>query len=219
MAESADTRIQFRRGTANDWSTSNPTLGTGEPGYDTDNGTFKIGDGTNGWNALAGASDGYTTSYVVADITGVSGSKNDWNLESTSANLLKITPTGLLTITGITASYNYKKFTILNDSNSVNINLASSNSSSVAANRLVFTEGVGSIIYPGEKVDFVYDSVDNNWLVLKHGIPSNTRPIINKYNGAGSAVVSGVFNIVILNQDTYNNQTSKDPNTIYFVPE
>ena len=103
MAESSDTRIQFRRGTASEWSTNNPTLGVGEPAYDTTNSISKIGDGATVWNKLA-----------------------------------------------------------------------------------VNTQ-------------------------------SDTAPIVTKYDGSSVAVVSGVFNIVILNQDTFTNQTSKDPNTIYFV--
>jgi hypothetical protein len=103
MAESADTRIQFRRGTASEWSTSNPILGVGEPAYETTNSISKIGDGATTWNKLA-----------------------------------------------------------------------------------VNTQ-------------------------------SDTAPVMNKYDGSNLAVVSGVFNIVILNQDTYDNQTSKDPNTIYFI--
>jgi hypothetical protein len=103
MAESADTRIQLRRGTASEWSTSNPTLGIGEPAYDTTNSILKVGDGTRAWNDLASKTR------------------------------------------------------------------------------------------------------------------SDTAPIVANYSGSNTAVVSGVFNIVILNQDTFNSQTSKDPNTIYFV--
>lgn len=217
MPDYTETKIQFRRGTANEWSTSNPTLGAGEPGYDTDTGDLKIGDGTNEWNTLNTVSGSSSGSYSVAEINNISGNKDDWNLEGVSANLLKITPTSTMTIRGISASYAYKRFTILNDSNTVVINLASQNPNSQSDNQLIFTEGVGSIVHPGEKVDFVYDSVDSKWLVIKHGIPSNTRPIVNKYNGAGTVTVSGVFNIVIVSQDTYDNQSSYDPNTIYFV--
>lgn len=106
MPDYSDTRIQFRRGTTNQWSAANPTLGIGEPGYDTDTGALKVGDGTSDWNALSS---------------------------------------------------------------------------------------------------------------ISNGVQSNTKPVENKYNGASSAVVSGVYNIVICNQDTYDNQSSYDPNTIYFV--
>jgi hypothetical protein len=84
--------------------------------------------------------------------------------------------------------------------------------------KLRFSEGVGTTIFPKEKVDFVYDNVDSEWLVLKHGVQSNTRPVINSYN---NALVSGVYNIVIVDSATYSHmQTNNltDPNTAYFVP-
>lgn len=46
------TQIQFRRGTAAQWSSTNPVLAAGELGYETDTGNFKIGNGTTAWNSL-----------------------------------------------------------------------------------------------------------------------------------------------------------------------
>jgi len=45
--------IQFRRGTASQWSTANPVLAQGELGLVTDTGQYKIGDGTTAWNSLS----------------------------------------------------------------------------------------------------------------------------------------------------------------------
>jgi hypothetical protein len=45
-------QVQFRRGTASTWTSVNPTLGSGEPGYETDTGKLKIGDGVTLWNSL-----------------------------------------------------------------------------------------------------------------------------------------------------------------------
>ena len=57
------TQIQVRRGTAAQWTSTNPILASGEWGYETDTGKVKIGDGTTAWNSL---------DYVGAgDITGV----------------------------------------------------------------------------------------------------------------------------------------------------
>ena len=44
--------IQLRRNTAALAAASNPTLNEGEPGFETDTGKFKIGDGVTAWNAL-----------------------------------------------------------------------------------------------------------------------------------------------------------------------
>ena len=45
-------KIQFRRGTATQWSTANTLLAAGEPGLETDTGKIKYGDGTSLWNSL-----------------------------------------------------------------------------------------------------------------------------------------------------------------------
>lgn len=45
--------IQLRRGTAAQWTASNPTLAVGEPAFESDTGKFKIGDGSSTWTSLA----------------------------------------------------------------------------------------------------------------------------------------------------------------------
>ena len=56
------TRIQIRRGTDSEWSTSNPVLADGEIGYARDTKVFKVGDGSTAWNSLPAA---YATGAVV----------------------------------------------------------------------------------------------------------------------------------------------------------
>jgi len=46
--------ITFRKGTASVWTSINPVLASGEPGYDLTNGVLKIGDGVSNWVALSG---------------------------------------------------------------------------------------------------------------------------------------------------------------------
>jgi hypothetical protein len=46
------TKIQVRRGTSSNWTTTNPILSEGEIGYETDTGKFKIGNGSSVWSAL-----------------------------------------------------------------------------------------------------------------------------------------------------------------------
>lgn len=47
------TRMQQRRDTAANWTSSNPTLAQGELGIETDTAKFKIGTGAAAWNSLA----------------------------------------------------------------------------------------------------------------------------------------------------------------------
>lgn len=42
-------RIQVRRGTASDWTSKNPILFSGEIGYESDTGKYKIGNGLDSW--------------------------------------------------------------------------------------------------------------------------------------------------------------------------
>ena len=44
--------IQFRRGTAAEWSAANPTLAAGEVGFETSTNRMKVGDGSTAWNSL-----------------------------------------------------------------------------------------------------------------------------------------------------------------------
>lgn len=52
--------IQFRRDTAANWTSTNPTLANGELGYETNTKKFKIGDGTTAWTSLAYITTGST---------------------------------------------------------------------------------------------------------------------------------------------------------------
>lgn len=65
------TQIQVRRGTAAQWTSANPTLSSGEWGFETDTNKVKIGDGTTAWASLAYKGAGTVTS--VAGGTGITG--------------------------------------------------------------------------------------------------------------------------------------------------
>ena len=65
-----ETLIKIRRGSATDWSTANPTLSLGEPGYDTTNNRIRVGDGTNTWSALDYLGSDKADSTTVTEIDG-----------------------------------------------------------------------------------------------------------------------------------------------------
>lgn len=67
------TQIQVRRGTASQWTSTNPVLASGEWGYETDTGKVKIGNGSSAWNSIGytGATSGTVTSITAG--TGLSG--------------------------------------------------------------------------------------------------------------------------------------------------
>ena len=65
-------QLQFRRGTATEWSNANTLLAAGELAIETDTQNIKIGDGTTSWNSLSyGGLVGPTgpTSFTVSPTT------------------------------------------------------------------------------------------------------------------------------------------------------
>ena len=72
------TRIQLRRDTAANWTSSNPVLGQGEPGLEEDTGRLKFGDGVTAWRALHYAAvestmDGGSATSVYLASQGIDG--------------------------------------------------------------------------------------------------------------------------------------------------
>lgn len=64
-------RIQIRKGSASTWTSTNPVLASGEPGYDLTNNILKIGDGSSTWTSLSGIN--LTSSQVTDFNSSVSG--------------------------------------------------------------------------------------------------------------------------------------------------
>lgn len=67
-------QFKLRRDTAANWTSVNPTLADGEPGFERDTGRLKIGNGSSTWSALTYASLGYTGSAGSLGYTGSAGS-------------------------------------------------------------------------------------------------------------------------------------------------
>lgn len=64
------TQIQWRRDTATNWTANNPVLAQGEPGFETDTGAYKIGDGSSTWSSLAYGTISGATDTIAALFTG-----------------------------------------------------------------------------------------------------------------------------------------------------
>jgi hypothetical protein len=71
-------RIQLRRDTAANWTSSNPVLRAGELGIETDTLKFKIGNGSSTWTQI--------TAYANVTSTGLANSLNDYILAADQGN-------------------------------------------------------------------------------------------------------------------------------------
>lgn len=89
-----ESEINFRKGTALQWATSNPVLDLGEPGFESDTLKFKVGDGSTLWNLLP---------YVHLD-GGIVGSGGGGAPPSSSSSVSSGQPPAQITDLSATAS-------------------------------------------------------------------------------------------------------------------
>lgn len=67
----AQTVIKVRRDTASNWTTANPTLASGEIGFETNTNKLKVGNGSTAWTSLAYASGAGGVTIAASAPTGV----------------------------------------------------------------------------------------------------------------------------------------------------
>ena len=95
-------QFQFRRGTASEWTTANPTLASGEMGIETDTKRSKIGDGTTAWTSLLyGGLAGPTGTTGPTGWTGPTGMTGETGFTGPTGSM---GPTGWTGPTGETGS-------------------------------------------------------------------------------------------------------------------
>jgi len=88
-------QIQFRRGTAAQWTADNPLLAVGEMAIESDTKLFKIGDGVLRWNALPyGGLNGPTGATGYNGTTGTTGPTGPTGYNGTTGTTGPTGPTG-----------------------------------------------------------------------------------------------------------------------------
>jgi hypothetical protein len=146
------TLIQIRRGTAAQWTSTNPTLNAGEWGYETDSGRYKIGDGTTVWNSLRYSS----LLPKSSDITGASG------INITFSNTSGVPVT--IAVTGIQS-------TQINDFNTAVNALVTAASVSTAQVMNIVNSGLSE----GSNIDLVYNTGTNILSISVTGLTIGTH--------------------------------------------
>jgi hypothetical protein len=90
------TQIQIRRGTASQWTSTNPTLAAGELGLETDTLLMKAGNGSTAWTSLA-----YINQYALPVLlqNAQTGTSYTLVLADASNKLVELSNTSAITVT------------------------------------------------------------------------------------------------------------------------
>jgi hypothetical protein len=199
MPDYSDTRIQFRRGTANEWANaSSVVLGVGEPGYDTTNDILKIGNGVDTWENLTGMSAGNVSVNNIETGNHFSlgaGPYSNWQ-PSQKADVVRVTTTADVIIHGLDASYMNKDQITINNFGTYTMTFKQDSATATSTNRFYNMPAGDLVLYAGDSATFTYDDVYDRWLV--YGVGQATK-------------------IVTLSQAAYDALGSYDPNTLYIV--
>jgi hypothetical protein len=87
------TQIQVRRGTAAQWTSTNPTLAAGELGAETDTNLMKVGNGSTAWTSLP-----YVNLYPNANINPQTGTTYTLVLLD-AGKMIEVSNTSAITVT------------------------------------------------------------------------------------------------------------------------
>ncbi len=124
------TKIQVRRDTSANWTSLNPTLSSGEIGYETNTGKFKIGNGSTLWSALA---------YFL-DSSDLSGYLTASSASTTyQAKVANVSDAEIGHLDGVTSSIQTQLNTKLSESSASNTYLTQTSASSTYATQTNLT--------------------------------------------------------------------------------
>lgn len=178
-----NTAITIRKGTASQWSSTNPVLASGEPGYDLSNNILKIGDGVSNWNNLKNVAS------ISGLITASSGNFNSLSVNSIPVSVsghshiaINITDfnssvSGLLPVTNILGGQN-----ITISQSGTNYTVAVTGSLGLTTEEV--DDRVSSLLVAGSGINLSYNDPANILTVSVSGLSSSA----SIGNGSGVAI-------------------------------
>lgn len=99
--------IQLRRGTKEAIASTNPTLASGEPVFETDTGMIKVGDGVTAWNSLS-----YSTNKRYSGVSIGTGADQQISLQAAPKRLELIPLEAGITFSGLTVDTDHFHITV-----------------------------------------------------------------------------------------------------------
>jgi hypothetical protein len=197
------TRIQVRRGTTAQWTTSNTTLDVGEFGFDTTLSKLKIGDGSTAWASLAFMPTEASLSSSLGDYVPVTelGAANGVAELDGSLNVLTSTA---IVFEGSTSDTNETTFTVTNPTEDRTITLPD------ATGTVLLADGSGNVTISGNLTvqgttttidsttinvvnSFVFEGTANDYETTLTIVDPTADRTITLPNVTGTVITSGNF--------------------------
>lgn len=220
-------QIQFRRDTAVNWTTVNPTLAIGEMALETDTKKFKIGDGATAWNALAyggivGATltfgtgftgtsyDGSTAKTIGIDSTVVTTTSNVQTLSNKTLASPVFTGQGAETVLVSTTGFAGYTFDVMNGA--LQYITAASTANGTINFRGNSTTTLNSFMAVNTTISCVLDVTNTGTAYYPNAFQIDGALVTPKFNG-GTAISAGNTNSI----DRYVFQITKTAANTYTV--
>jgi len=204
--------ILFRKGSGSEWSTANPVLASGEPGYDITNNVLKIGDGVSSWNQLGSlTSKTFRGSFLLNTPTSSFNVNGGYSIGVLDVfmNGIKLSPSGDY------VANDGESFTLseIAPSGSLIEYLALSPGLSISTNSIAdFNSSVSGLLPVTNIVSANNITINNSSGIFTIG----NSGLVNS-NISGIVGATNINNIVKMSEADYNNLETKDPNTVYFI--
>ena len=200
MPDYSKTKIQFRRGLADEFVQANPILASGEPAFA--EGVFKIGDGSSDWGELSAINAEGGSSKQARAISLTESTYENYS-PSVLADVIRVTSLSSdVVIKSLNSTYSLKQYILINDDavtgNSIIINHL--DNTQTASNRVHASPNSSIILRYGHSAIFTYDAGLSVWVGQKITSTDIVTVTQTQYNTMSSAV-----------------PTQIQPNTIYVV--
>jgi hypothetical protein len=205
------TRMQQRRGTAQQWTDADPRLESGEIGFETDTNQFKIGDGVNDWSDLSyfknledlgGSLDDYALANLIGAANGIASLDATGQIPITQlANIIDGAPELLNTLDELAAAIN-------DNAGFANTVLTSVSSAQTAAED--YADNAISIAVTSHNDDTtnVHGIANTAVLAVKSELEALSNTISNAYATAIATSASTTLTAYSLADSTHANTTA-----------
>lgn len=168
--------VVVRKGSSTDWSTANPVLASGEPGYDLTNKILKIGDGSTSWNSLA-----------------------NHNHASTNITDFNSAVSGLLPVKNISAGSG-----IIVSSSNGTFTVSTSGVNGGGLTNEDVDDRVAALLISGSGISLNYNDAANSLTISTTGLqPSGNYSTVG-HTHSGSDIVSGTVADTVLSNSAQN---------------